>query len=180
MIVALAGRRIDKKNQNPPRFPSAAESVERVRQRIREGLLSLHASALVSSAACGADLLGLTEAGRLGIRRVVILPFDRNKFRVKSVIDRPGDWGQLYDAALDEVQAAGDLVVAPFTPEGTAYLKTNHLIVEEALKLAEALHEKCLAIRVWEGKTRGKGDLTDEFGKYARKRGFGIRDILTQ
>jgi hypothetical protein len=157
MIVALAGRRIDKKDQDPPRFPSDAESVELVRQRIREKLSNLQPSALVSSAACGADLLGLGEAGKLGIRRRVILPFARDRFRVSSVIDRPGEWGPLYDAVLNEVHAAGDLVIAPFVPEDTAYLRTNHIIIEEALRLGKALQEECLAIRVWEGKTRGEG-----------------------
>ena len=180
MIVALAGRRVDAKHQHPPRFPSAAESVELVRRRIREKLLTLQPSALVSSAACGADLLGLGAAGELGIRRRVILPFDRDRFRISSVIDRPGEWGPLYDAVLNDVQAAGDLLIVPFAPEDTAYLRTNHIIIEEALRLGESLQEECLAIRVWEGKTRGKGDLTEEFGEYARKKGLGLFDILTQ
>src|SRR5271170_2100881 len=66
MIVALAGRRVDTKEQDPPRFPSAAESVELVWRRIRENLLALQPSDLVSSAACGVDLLGLGAAGELG------------------------------------------------------------------------------------------------------------------
>ncbi len=139
MIVGLAGRRIDKKNQNPPRFPSAAQSVELVRRRIREKLVNLRTSTLVSSAACGADLLALAEAGELGIRRRVILPFDSDKFRVSSVIDRPGDWGPIYDAVLNKVQAAGDLVIAPRAPEETSYLRTNHIIIDEALVLGNAL-----------------------------------------
>jgi hypothetical protein len=180
MIVALAGRRVDTKDQVPPRFPSAADSVDLVRRRIREKLLALQASALVSSAACGADLLALAEASELGLRRRVVLPFDRDRFRVSSVTDRPGEWGPLYDAMLNEVQAAGDLVIAPSAPEDTAYLETNHIIIKEALWLGEALQEECVAIRVWEGKTRGEGDLTEEFGEYARKRGLGLFDILTQ
>jgi len=69
MIVALAGRRIDKKDQDPRRFPSTTESVELVRRRIHEKFLNLRASGLVSSAACGADLLALAEANELGLRR---------------------------------------------------------------------------------------------------------------
>lgn len=180
MIVALAGRRVDPKDQDPPRFSSTPESVELVRQRIRYKLLNLQASVLVSSAACGADLLALAEAGELGLRRRIILPFDRNEFRATSVTDRPGNWGPLYDDVLDEVQAVGDLVIAPAAPEDKAYLETNHIIIEEALSLARALQQKGVALRVWEGKTRGEGDLTEEFGEYAKMKGLGVVDVITR
>ena len=179
MIVALAGRRVDPKEQNPPRFSSTPEAVEVVRRRIRDRLLSLQASVLVSSAACGADLLALAEAGKLGLRRRVILPFDHVKFRSTSVTDRPGDWGPLFDAVLDEVQAVGDLVIAPSAPEDKAYLETNHIIIEEAVSLARALQQRGVAIRVWEGQSRGEGDLTEEFGEYAQRNGLRVCDVLT-
>jgi hypothetical protein len=180
MIVALAGRRVDPKEQNPPRFSSTPEAVEVVRRRIHDKLLSLQASVLVSSAACGADLLALAEAGKLGLRRRVILPFDRDKFRSTSVTDRPGNWGPLFDAELDEAQAHDDLVIAPAVPEKIAYLETNHIIIEETLSLARALQQKGVAIRVWEGQTRGEGDLTEEFGEYAQRKGLGVFDVMTQ
>jgi hypothetical protein len=180
MIVALAGRRVDQKDQDPPRFPSTPESVALVRQRIHDQLLALRASALVSSAACGADLLALAEAGKLGLRRRIILPFDRDKFRSTSVTDRPGDWGPLFDAEVDAVQAHGDLVLAPAVPEAEAYRETNHILIEEALSLATALHQQAVAVRVWEGKSRGTGDLTEEFGIYARMKGLEVLDVLTK
>lgn len=179
MIVALAGRRVDPKEQSPARFSSAPEAVETVRHRIRDKLLSLQASVLVSSAACGADLLALAEAGNLGIRRRVILPFDPDEFRSTSVTDRPGNWGLLYDAVLDEVQAAGDLVIAPVTSRDKAYLETNHIIIEETLSLVRALQQAGVAIRVWEGRSRGDGDLTEEFGEYAQRKGICVYDVLT-
>jgi hypothetical protein len=36
------------------------------------------------------------------------------------------------------------------------------------------------AIRVWEGKSRGKGDLTEEFGHYAQMKGLKIFDVMTR
>ncbi|MGA9671378.1 MAG: hypothetical protein WBQ94_19355 [Terracidiphilus sp.] len=180
MIVALAGRRVDPKDQDHPRFSPAPKSVELVKWRIRDKLLNLQASVLVSSAACGADLLALAEAGGLGLRRRVILPFDRDRFRSTSVTDRPGNWGPLYDAVLDEVQAVGDLVIAPVAPADKAYLETNHIIIEEALSLASMLRQKGVAIRVWEGKTRGEGDLTEEFGEYAQMKGLEVFDVMTK
>lgn len=179
MIIALAGRRVDAKGQNPPRFPSTLEAAEMVRYRIRNKLLNLQATVLVSSAACGADLLAISEAGKLGLRRRIVLPFNRDRFRATSVTDRPGDWGPLYDGELDAVQAHSDLVIAPVAPEKNPCLETNHAIIEEALALARTLRDSVGAVRVWEGESRGEGDLTEEFGAYARKKGLSVFDVMT-
>src|SRR5262244_1087768 len=80
MIIALDGRRIDALDATRPRFPQ--QNVEIVRRRIRALLESENASILVSSAACGADLLALCEAASLGLRSRIVLPFDRETFRV--------------------------------------------------------------------------------------------------
>src|SRR5882672_10452911 len=94
MIIALAGRRVDSADAKQPRFPP--RNVERVHTQTRAVLKEKGATALVSSAACGADLIALSEAGQLGLRRRVILPFERRRFRETSVTDRPGEWGRLY------------------------------------------------------------------------------------
>lgn len=79
MILALSGRRIDPPGGYPARFPLM--NGELVRERIRN-LLEKHAvTAIVCSAACGADLLAHREAGSLGIRRKVVLPYDRSSLR---------------------------------------------------------------------------------------------------
>ena len=49
-------------------------------------------SVLVCSAACGADLIALQAAGRVSLRRRIVLPFEPSRFRDSSVVDRPGDW----------------------------------------------------------------------------------------
>src|SRR5262245_52110419 len=67
MVVALAGRRIDAPRAAMPRFPLERRSA--VRRRIRVQLELLGADVLVSSAACGADLLAQDIAGKLGLRR---------------------------------------------------------------------------------------------------------------
>ena len=89
-VIALAGRRIDAADTNPPRFP--LEAVPTVRRRLADLLAKERAVALVCSAACGADLMALEEAERLGLRRRIVLPFPPERFRKTSVIDRPGDW----------------------------------------------------------------------------------------
>ena len=180
MVIALAGRRVDAIGTNQSRFSPEPENVERVRRLIRAMLIAKGSIALVSSAACGADLLALEEAGRLGIRRKIVLPFSRTKFRFTSVIDRPGDWGPPYDKAIEEVAAQEDLIVLQPGSEGEAYVETNHTIIEQAITLGNDLRQPVTAVRVWEGKARGADDLTAEFGLYAKKRGVRlIEDVST-
>src|SRR5258708_23324677 len=104
MIVTLAGRRIDPLNAPVARFP--VENSAEVREQLVHLLQEQGATALVCSAACGADLLGLEAAGTLGLRRRVVLSFAPERFRATSVTDRPGEWGPLYDRIIAEVAAA--------------------------------------------------------------------------
>src|SRR5581483_7775479 len=97
-VVALAGRRIDGAKTQPPRFP--LNQVHEVSRRLGDALRKVRAVALVCSAACGADLVALKEAEQLGLRRRIVLPFAKDKFRETSVIDRPGDWGRIYDGQI--------------------------------------------------------------------------------
>jgi hypothetical protein len=177
MIIALAGRRVDAADAKQRRFP--AENVDIVRERIHAMLQTQFAVALVSSAACGADLLALSEAGKLGLRRSVVLPFDREKFRTTSVTDRPGDWGPLYDRQLNEVEKSGDLLVVHANSEDNAYAEANHAIVDKALSLGQELHDRVTAVLVWDGKSRGGGDLTEEFELYARNKSIPVFEVMT-
>jgi hypothetical protein len=177
MIIALAGRRVDSADAKESRFP--LRNVEVVRMRAHATLKENRATTLVSSAACGADLVALSEAGRLAIRRRVILPFGRKHFRETSVTDRPGEWGSLYDRVLDEVEAAGDLVIIQNGPEAEAYSVANHAILDEAVTLAKAAHEPAMAVLMWDGVSRGHHDLTEEFGAEALKRGLPVTEVRT-
>src|SRR5208283_933329 len=179
MIVALAGRRVDAVDSKESRFAPTKETGQVVRQRIRTLLETQSAIGLVSSASCGADLLALSEAGSLGLRRRVVLPYDRWKFRATSVTDRPGDWGFLYDKVLDEVEKSGDLLVIQPNSEDNAYAQTNHVIDDEARALGLQLHQAVTAVLVWDKKSRGEGDLTEEFANYARTKGIPIVDVPT-
>ena len=177
MIIALAGRRVDLLSTENPRFP--LYNVETVRTRLHALLAETNARSLVSSAACGADLIAQSEAGELDLRRKVILPFARERFRETSVTDRPGDWGKLYDEVLDAVTAAGDLVVLQNVPDDRAYSAANAAILDEAAKLAKTSHEPLMAVQVWDGASRGDHDLTEEFGVEARRRGLEVKEIRT-
>jgi hypothetical protein len=181
-IVALAGRRIDTPDAQPARFPLAR--VEAVGERVAGALRDLNARALVCSAACGADLVALEQAERLGLRRRIVLPFAADRFLVSSVTDRPGNWEAVFKRQVAAAAAAGDLVVLEGEEaDDRAYAAASEAIIEEAQALARATNEDparmLIALLVWEGKTRPGRDATAEFGKIAAKAGFKVESVLT-
>jgi hypothetical protein len=182
-VIALAGRRIDAPETKSARFPLS--NVPIVRERLAALLAAEHAEALVCSAACGADLIALAEAERLGLRRQIVLPFSAKRFRETSVTDRPGEWGPLYDRLIAEAQAAGDLVVLPGTDgdDDAAYSTANHSIISEAQRLAQAAPDgrpyRLVAVIVWEGSAREGTDASGGLLTLAKEAGFEERSVLT-
>lgn len=179
-VIALAGRRIDPIDAQPSRFPF--ENAPAVGERIEAFLVRHRAQALVSAAACGADLLALEAAGALGLRRVVVLPFAADRFRVESVIDRPGGearWGSAFDRVLSELPAA-DLLVLGSAGHGTeAFVKANEGIIDNALRLARELNAEAIAVIAWDGKPRGDDDVTAQFAASARDHGMAVEELAT-
>jgi hypothetical protein len=178
-VVALAGRRVDADGTCPPRFPLA--SVPLVRKRLAGLLAGEKAAAVVCSAACGADLIALEEAERLGLRRRIVLPFPPGRFRETSVINRPGDWGSVYDRLIAAALQDGDLIVLRHHESDEAYSAANEVIVREAEALAwkGAALRRALAVVVWEGAERAGSDATEGFRAIAASAGFEERSVLT-
>jgi hypothetical protein len=180
MIVALAGRRIDAPNQEMPRFPLA--NVEKVRNEIRQQLQGVNATHLVCSGACGADLLALDLALELGLKCCLVLPFDPERFRTVSVVDRPGDWGPLYDRVLAEITAKHHALVLQEKDDEAAFMAVNRVILEQAIALNQEVYQgnkSPVAIVVWNGCDRGEGDVTYALLNKARDRGFTITEVST-
>jgi hypothetical protein len=175
LVIALAGRRIDEPGCEDPAFPAASAAL--VRDRLRSVLLKHEASALICSAACGADLIALEVAGELGIRRCVVLPFPRAHFRTVSV---GADWAERFDRVLDEVEAAGDVMVTGSAqPHAAAFREVNITILNEAAALARNLRDGMAAIVVWEGKSRRADDMSLHFLQEAKQRGIPVHEVLT-
>ncbi len=178
MIIALAGRRVDAANAAVERFPE--RNLDRVRDEIRSRLVESGARALVCAAACGADILALEEAGRLGLRRRIVLPYSRDEFRASSVIDRPGDWGERYDRLTADVDAAGDLIEFAHDRESDdTYFATNHDILDQAIEMAAEMKDEAGVLVVWNGRSRGDDDVTGHFLDEAKRRGLPVREVIT-
>ena len=179
MVVAFAGRRIDPPNADSPRFPAA--NVAMVRERTRAELTARSADVIVSSAACGADLLALDAAGELGIRRIVVLPWSESKFRSASVVDRGAEWGALFDRIVGELPA-GDLRILNRADGGdAAFVATNQAILDTASEVARERDtaDDVVAVIAWNGKSRGPRDLTEAFMTAAQRLGMKVAQILT-
>ena len=178
MIIAVAGRRIDAEGTSTARFP--LKNVALVQERLEELLSREAATGVVSSGACGADLVALTAAGARGLRRRMVLPFGRDEFRASSVTDRPGDWGPVYDRMLAELDKTTDVVtLAGHVAGEAAYAAANDVILREAATLARQAATEVVAVLVWEGAPRDGGDMTAAFGEDARRRGFRVEHVKT-
>jgi hypothetical protein len=181
-IVAVAGRRIDAHDVQTARFPFG--KVDGVRAAFAQTLENAAPKLLVSSAACGSDLLALDVASGLGIRTRIILPFVPDTFRETSVVDRPNPayWGVFYDRLIAEVRERGDLIVLDYDRDDpNAYNATNQAIIDEALRAAHegAPPARLIAVIAWEGTARNGDDSTDHFRRIALERGFSLKQIST-
>jgi len=174
-VTALAGRRIDAAASSEPRFPPQNETA--VAERIRNMLVGTASKGVVSSAACGADILALESASQLGLKRRVVLPFSRERFRESSVADRGEAWGARFDSILSELRAE-DIVELNFQgADDDAYAAANVRILDEAAKMAE--NQPVIAAIVWNGLVRGSSDLTDAFRQLAASRELETVSIPT-
>jgi hypothetical protein len=179
MVIAFAGRRIDPADSTEICFPPAA--IAGVAQQIEAALQHLSASVLVSSAACGADILALEAAARLRIRSRVVLPLSRKDFRARSVADRPGNWGERYDRLLNAADSRGDLVLLDLHDHSSEiWNAASDRILRDAVAIAEEAEDPARALIVWNGRRRRtRPDATDYFRRAAIAQGLELTEIQT-
>jgi len=162
-----------------PRREAVSGEVRETRRRIDDALVRHGAIALVTSAACGADLLALSSAADLRLRRRVVLPFAPELFRQTSVMDRPGEWGPVFDETMLQLQAAGDVLVLDGSPDDDGYSAVGEAILGEVERLAGESGDSPVAMVIWDGRLRPGVDQTARFRESARRRGFEIVDVPT-
>ena len=177
-VIALAGRRIDATDAAITRFP--LEHVGVVRDRIAEYFRAKQPRGLVCAAACGADLLALDTARHFDIARHVVLPFSPDLFRARSVVDRPGHWGDLFDRVIADARQAGTLRIETLNPnDADVFELANERILARALALASQ-HAQPRALIVWDGAPRPRGDVTLAFANSAMGLGLPVDEIFTR
>jgi len=172
-VLVEAGRRVDPPGATVHRFPP--QNVANVQKKIEELLRTQMPAAIVSSAACGADLLLLEAANNLHLPCYVLLPSEPEEFRQSSVTDRPGGWGKLYTQALHTSKV--EILKLPKGQQG--YLETNIRLLDRAQALAEQEHTSVNALVVWNRESRGPDDVTAHFLEQAKLRKLMIFEIST-
>ncbi len=172
-VIVEAGRRVDAPDAETPRFPPS--NVDQVRQRIQQVFAREKPVAFVSSAACGADLLALDAAGIRHVPRYVLLPSPPEQFRKSSVIDRPGDWGALYDEALK----SSKVEVLKLSDGQEGYLQTNLKLLDRAEALAREHNTSTTALVIWNEQSRGPDDVTAHFLEQAKLRKIPVLEVST-
>jgi tetratricopeptide (TPR) repeat protein len=176
-VIAMAGRRIDAADADEQRFPAGNEGL--VTMRIHNLLVGTACQAVVCAAACGADILALEIAGKLGLKRRVVLPFARDRFRATSVADRGEEWGLRFDAILNQLPARDVIELALEGNSEEVFSEGNAKILEQAIAWGAALKKHVLSMTVWNGFTRGATDMTNDFRSLALKRGLENISVLT-
>lgn len=171
-VLALTGRLIDAPGAAEKRFP--LENVARVQAEIASLFTSRPIGLLVCSAACGADLLSLDVARQTVVPSLIVLPYEKDRFRRDSVNSRPGAWEPLFDAFVSDAEARGCLVIMT-PPQGMSpYDAATPEIVHRAKMATAKDGSPLLALAVWDGKPRGEDDHTAIFLRMAADEGAEI------
>lgn len=165
IVLVAAGRRS---------FPSAWE--DELTEQILTLLSTERVRAVVCSAAAGADLMVLEAAGRLGIKRRVVLPSSEDEFKSTSVTDRGETWALRYDTVLREVKETADLVIE--VGARNEYRAANSRIFREAESLVQqGVGQRLAAALIWEGVPREETDWTHSFAREARRKELRIFEL---
>ena len=109
----------------------------------------------------------------------MVLPFDRTRFRATSVVDRPGDWGPLYDVTVRAVDDEGHLTELTYDGE-TAYTAANVVMLDHAEAVARSARVPLVAVVAWDGTPRPGTDVTALFRDDARRRGLDVIELSTR
>lgn len=176
-IALVAGRRVDEAAAPRARFPLS--NVHVVAQRLRMQLRKHQIGHVISSAACGADLIAQEIARSCDLERTIVLPFEVAHFRQVSVIDRPGEWGASFDRLISASSRLNVINLNLAFDSKDAFVAVNEAIIAAGLSLSGGGQPWPVAFIVWDGVSRGSGDLTAHFRHLCVANDVQVVDIET-
>jgi len=176
-IVALAGRRIDLPSANPERFP--ARNIQRVQLAIRLKLEEHNTRWLVSSAAAGADLVGIKAAIALGIHCRLVLFASIAEFAEKSVQDRGAYWEKEFERLLAATSSEHLIFVPKRSTDSDTFKAVNERILSETLVLASLGLSTPISLAVWDSRPNEKEDFTVDFIERSGKMQIPVVTVST-
>jgi hypothetical protein len=187
VIVVFGGVQIDGADTKPSRFRE--DAVAEVARTVAAVLKDLHPRLVLGAAASGADLTVLRAARRIGLRRLVVLPFSVDRFRQTSVASRGQRWVDAYDRTLASLRA-DELEILDETEDDTVYQRTNTRLLDRAEQLAaggdaglaaggDAGGAEEIALLVLRPAWGARGSVTDDLVAQAAGRGLEIVEVAT-
>src|SRR3984957_16158542 len=178
-IVALAGRRIDPPDPKTERFP--VRNIDRVQLAISLELKKHGARWLVSSAAAGADLLGIKAAIDLGIACRIVLSSGVREFARMWGGDRGSYWKELFESTLSAVGRESVVVVPALSAMADTFKAVNERILNEAIALCTSTRShRPICFVAWDGRARGTEDFSAHFVERANALGLPVVYINTR
>ena len=91
-------------------------------------------------------------------------------------MDRPGDWGELYDEVIAELGITGDVLIVNAKDGDDPFRATCQEILDEAGTIGKERRQDVRAVMVWDN-VRETPDYTPEFRDEAR--GIAVFEIKT-
>jgi hypothetical protein len=175
--VALAGRRIDLPSANPERFPM--RNIEQVQLAIQVKLAEHGARWMVSSAAAGADLVGIRAAVALGLGYRLILFASVKEFAEKSVQDRGPYWEKEFERLLAATSTENLSFVPKQATDSDTFKAVNEQILRETISLASLKSSTPISLAVWEGQPKENDDFTVDFIRRSTAMQIPVLDVST-
>jgi predicted acylesterase/phospholipase RssA len=179
-VLAVAGRRIDPLDKTEDaRFPAASAAI--VKAGVKRILRERKIGRVVASAACGTDILALEAAVELELVIRIVLPFERERFRKSSVVDRGEEWGRRFDALLDGPNPSRELVVVALDADANdaAYAAVTARLITDANRFGAEANSNPVALAVWDNQPRANADATKDFIEQASNAGLEVLTLST-
>ncbi len=174
-VVVFAGHLIDRPGRAEPRFPPSLERP--VRDAIAERLRELGASVGYASAACGGDILFLEALAERNADTHVVLPYDRDQFKLDCVEIGGGDWGDRFERMLTRATDVGAASTQRMSESRMSYEYGFLVLDGTAAVRSDELDTELVCLAVWDGKPGDGPGGTASAVEYWRKVGRRV-DII--
>ncbi|MGE0193456.1 MAG: tetratricopeptide repeat-containing protein [Planctomycetota bacterium] len=150
-VWIAAGHRLDEPDRPRPRFPSGI--VDGVRQTIEALVEQVGCSAGYSSLAAGTDAIFQHVLAERGLRREVVLPYDRALFRNLNVLGQdPATWASTFDTLLDTADRVHQTARHAFGWDALCYSLANEVVLGLAQLEARRLDTELVGFALFDGR----------------------------
>jgi hypothetical protein len=148
-IMSFAGHMIDQPSRWPVRFPAHAEQA--VQKSMQDILLRYEPEIVVSSAACGGDIIFAEQALSVNSSLYIILPFeDREDFIARSVSFAGDGWVRRFNHVCQKAKAVLHVHPGGFI-NSNDFERNQYAIMMFTLGYGKALQLRVVNLALYDG-----------------------------